>query len=543
MKDVCQQTGLTDRTVRYYIECGLLTPNSKDNYAGRKNYTFTREDVERLEQIKTLRSAGFGVEHIKMLLGGQSTREIVSDRLQELETEREKSEQLLDALQKANIDRDVSLEELTIILSNHPTQWEEEKIEDRFPYWVFLAVSFIVELLLFWLDHTRYEWMITVEQTLWLDVACVVGLVALFKRSNWKRYSVIVGVCVIMPLVSVVSGLFHHPAMMNDSHYALIDQIPWDNTLYLQRHGFEKQGGSGSKLDYDIRTLFPDKEDKRMLHFTLTVEHLNMEDLSKFPVQHYGDSYIFEDISAQYDSFITEWFRCPRSVSRSYWIASKGKEITLWDWADETPKDMDAVECVLNNLAGDIAQIGVVHKPDENAAAVVNGVSISNDAVEERLLLNQLRNRAFTDLYKEVYPNEIDREYYMQKSLRADDREGVIEELIRFEVIRGLLAKYDKVVSYEDAVTAYDAEYLQMRKDESQHAFYEALQNAMSVYSVEEEKLITMSYALKYDSLNELALKRWFSKSAFYIGGYSSLTEQFEEYVDSWVELAEITIL
>ncbi len=120
IKQVMEQTGLTDRAIRHYIECGLLSPYSDDSFTGRKNYIFTREDIERLETIKVFREAGFGIEQIRELLSSRSVRPLVRDRLLQLEAEKRRNEQLIDVLQKADIDREVSLEELTIILSSCP---------------------------------------------------------------------------------------------------------------------------------------------------------------------------------------------------------------------------------------------------------------------------------------------------------------------------------------------------------------------------------------------------------------------------------------
>ncbi len=122
IKEVMERTGLTDRAIRHYIESGLLAPHSDDSYTGRKNYAFTREDVERLETIKVFREAGFGIEQIRELLFSRSVRRLVQERLAQLETEKQHSEQMIKVLQKADIDREVSLEELAIILSSCPVK-------------------------------------------------------------------------------------------------------------------------------------------------------------------------------------------------------------------------------------------------------------------------------------------------------------------------------------------------------------------------------------------------------------------------------------
>lgn len=67
IKEICQKTGLTDRTVRYYIEEGLISPFYTENYLGRKSFDFSEEDLEALKNIATLRAFGFSVEEIKEL--------------------------------------------------------------------------------------------------------------------------------------------------------------------------------------------------------------------------------------------------------------------------------------------------------------------------------------------------------------------------------------------------------------------------------------------------------------------------------------------
>ena len=70
MKDVSEQTGLTDRAVRLYMENGLISPTCNENYAGRKNIEFSESDVEVLKNVATLRKAGFSINEIKLLKQG-----------------------------------------------------------------------------------------------------------------------------------------------------------------------------------------------------------------------------------------------------------------------------------------------------------------------------------------------------------------------------------------------------------------------------------------------------------------------------------------
>ena len=54
MREVCARTGLTDRTVRYWTEQGLLNP-CREEQNGRLYFRFSEEDVAALERIALLK--------------------------------------------------------------------------------------------------------------------------------------------------------------------------------------------------------------------------------------------------------------------------------------------------------------------------------------------------------------------------------------------------------------------------------------------------------------------------------------------------------
>lgn len=351
IKDVCQQTGLTDRTVRYYIESGLLTPDCKENYAGRKNFSFTREDVERLEQIKVLRGAGFGVEQIKRLLAGRSTKEIVCERLQELESEHEKSEQLLETLQKADMDRDVSLEELTIILSSTPTASEEPEQDSKrpfaFSYWIF-SVSIAVAWIVFWLlEDSRCGWMIYYQQEYWFYLAMLIGCIAWVHNDYWKYYATVIGVCLCVPFVSVVCGLIYGPAQMDMSHVAVIDSIPWNDKEYLLQCGFEEE--ESGILSYHDKTFeYWDFEKDEAVYTTLNIQVHNRKKDTERDLT-YGDTALDELLSISYEDEISRWIRRPSYVGRMYYISSKSRFIIMY-YDDNVHLDLTHLEELLYKL-------------------------------------------------------------------------------------------------------------------------------------------------------------------------------------------------
>lgn len=50
MKEICEKTGLTERTIRYYIEEQLIQPIVEDG-VHRKAYFFNEEHVQTLKDI------------------------------------------------------------------------------------------------------------------------------------------------------------------------------------------------------------------------------------------------------------------------------------------------------------------------------------------------------------------------------------------------------------------------------------------------------------------------------------------------------------
>lgn len=69
MKELSALTGISDRTIRYYIDDGLFVPEKyTENYEGRRSYEFTENDVKALSQIAVLRKNGFSINEIKALV-------------------------------------------------------------------------------------------------------------------------------------------------------------------------------------------------------------------------------------------------------------------------------------------------------------------------------------------------------------------------------------------------------------------------------------------------------------------------------------------
>ena len=66
LKEVCERTGLTKRTIRFYEEKELLSPQ-KTYKNGREYRDYSEDDVARLMDIATLRRARFTIQEIKQM--------------------------------------------------------------------------------------------------------------------------------------------------------------------------------------------------------------------------------------------------------------------------------------------------------------------------------------------------------------------------------------------------------------------------------------------------------------------------------------------
>lgn len=69
IKAVCDQTGLTDRAVRFYISECLISPDFEENYLGRRSFRFSDKDVRALQEIVVLRKFDFSVAEIRQMQG------------------------------------------------------------------------------------------------------------------------------------------------------------------------------------------------------------------------------------------------------------------------------------------------------------------------------------------------------------------------------------------------------------------------------------------------------------------------------------------
>ncbi len=85
IKEVCIKTGLTERTIRFYIEEKLISPEI-NNIRGRNYLEFTEHDIASLNDIAVLRKFGFSISQIILM---RTNPEIIPDAVRALKSETE----------------------------------------------------------------------------------------------------------------------------------------------------------------------------------------------------------------------------------------------------------------------------------------------------------------------------------------------------------------------------------------------------------------------------------------------------------------------
>src|SRR6266576_5133358 len=63
IQDVSRRSGLSEPTLRYYEEVGLIGPIDRDGSSGHRRYS--SEDVDTLQMLACLRAMGMGIEDMR----------------------------------------------------------------------------------------------------------------------------------------------------------------------------------------------------------------------------------------------------------------------------------------------------------------------------------------------------------------------------------------------------------------------------------------------------------------------------------------------
>lgn len=147
MKEVCQMTGLTEKAIRVYMEQKLVEPKVEEG-PHRKSYYFEEKDIERLRDIAALRSAGFSLADIKLMIEDPvNISALVEEREALITMELSQKKNVQEALRHLSIEEYNSVTKLADAIEPRSTFAKETK-KSRLPRWAKLSIAVCVCLLL-----------------------------------------------------------------------------------------------------------------------------------------------------------------------------------------------------------------------------------------------------------------------------------------------------------------------------------------------------------------------------------------------------------
>ena len=227
IKAVCEETGLTDRTIRYYIEEGLISPQYTENYLGRKTFNFTQENIVELKNIAILRSFNFSVEEIRSLIQDSASSAAVIDevkrRTQEAVTDGENKLSVLMQLDTniaysvADLAQEISRIMTCTVSCNESIQipWNMRIRSFVKKLSILLAVWVPILSIIFFIDYSNscyrydvYSWPLLVA------LVCLIPSALLILGAGsrfWKRKAikiVLLCLCIILCPVGSICALF-----------------------------------------------------------------------------------------------------------------------------------------------------------------------------------------------------------------------------------------------------------------------------------------------------------------------------------------------
>ena len=155
IKEVCKITGLTDKAIRFYINNQLINPSFSENYAGRKNYSFSEQDIDDLKKIAVLRIYNFSISDIKdIFVNNENINLVLENHLNNTRQDLAQTSHVIANLDNA-LDSSVNtVDELCLVLSKNlePDDYNFEKkkksiwkrIKKKLPKFILITLGAII---------------------------------------------------------------------------------------------------------------------------------------------------------------------------------------------------------------------------------------------------------------------------------------------------------------------------------------------------------------------------------------------------------------
>ncbi len=290
IKAVCETTKLSDRTIRYYIEQELITPNYTENYLGRRTYDFSEKDIKELNNIATLRKFDFSITEIRDIISSpEKSKDIIEKVKTRISDAIAESKEKLSVLVRLDIEKTYTVSELAeqLIVHSADMPMPKETYKRNLVKTILRILKSVITLIIVWLPillslfifvlrHGKYEYphynsSPKVYIILLLSLLPSVSLLILSKlnfspKKTIKRFLLVLCVlslpfCFIMPITTITHSEttdfryyrdFDAECIANRS--SLFQELfpLWPHTF----EGIEQSDGSIKTVDLDSRYYY-----------------------------------------------------------------------------------------------------------------------------------------------------------------------------------------------------------------------------------------------------------------------------------------------
>ena len=249
IKDVCLRTGLTDRTIRFYIEKGLLNVNAND-VNGRNYREYTEEDVEWLQDIAKLRKAKFSVQDIlDMQNSNENINNIIARHHTHLEQEQLANELIVQKLKDIDDHKVFSWRELA-----HTLFGDKETEQDTMDFPV-CDEPIVIEY-----SRTLKDYLKIIIPVLLFSIILIIG--AIFAlRHRYNQRDLMTAIC--------ISNVSVHDKWIEDQETFVSVSTNPDTAVGYDNYFFEHRTLHVKNIDYYNALM---KENGIYMSMTIEIE-------------------------------------------------------------------------------------------------------------------------------------------------------------------------------------------------------------------------------------------------------------------------------
>ena len=158
-------------------------------------------------------------------------------------------------------------------------------------------------------------------------------------------------------------------------------------------------------------------------------------------------------------------------------------------------------------------------------------ITVKAEDIEERLLYHGLTNKINQAYLKSAFSDSEFEEQY-QKVVLPEDREAAEKELTRDLKICSLCEREGILVSRQQAAKIAQTEYRNLKSQENQKNYYQAVLKILAEQEMTEEAYLDLICDQAYYLYNRSTLRSYFAKEQYDESKDQSLDEQLDDYLN-----------